>query len=688
MNNLEINLQNYKRNNAIHLDRLNPEVVGLFDSFITASENVGIPVWIYSSFRSPNEQAILRNRFLTGVSNIPAAESGGSFHNYGLAVDLLVWNERLNKFDRQDSYDIYKRISQFAIRSGLRWLGSTKRIERHHFDYNKIRIEDLMRALNESRVDDRGFVLFSEVQKKRINEVLTVTTDEWSTNLGSSIVQSVEESEEVRETPIARKITKIDKQNAAGIWQIIKLVSDQYSLSQNVNDATFAHSQGSLLNYINNVVQAPWLQFYGDTVNDQYYFFTRKEPFDFNGWTNLPTTTKIFDDEVLSDDLSWYDGDIFAWYQIIPRGSFLGEQNLIFAYITAVFFEEYAEIWGSKPNIQVSNYVNFTKISGQSNMYQKALEDLRYMVESNAYLPFTKQGTITIRGTTRIKRGYKIFYHPTGEEYYVDSVSIRYEIVEGGVDFITILQVSRGMKIEFTAAPVDADSISYFNIISFDDPPPTNVESVEQVDEISGAAFYFDNSRSNILDLNEDFSDTSVFSNEKIREQISDFPNLRNELDTINGLSLQASVKVILENPQAERFVCKGFIDSDKGINDKNLSRNRALTVRRLIIDSVLRESNNMTSEELESKILVEFDTTGLFFQPLDTEGNFINIEDIEASDNERSLKLKAYERFTSFRMLSYERRVTKEVESEGVNWKVNDEVFQFFINRKQFATE
>lgn len=692
---MEITLNNAPVNNAQQVKLLHPSVRILFSQFIQECFDADIPVWIYSGLRTFELQAELRRQYEAGESEIPAATAGKSYHNYGLAVDIYVWNPKLEKFNRAQSYDIYKTLEPIANKFGLRWLGGLRKVEMHHFDYNKVTTANLFRAFNNGVLDDDGYVRLDEVESKEVSQIRKKLVDNWNTNVGESAISETEEEEEIDPPKVLRKIAKIEKLNAVGIWQIIKLVADQYALSQNVVDATFSHSQGSLINYVQNVVQAPWLEFFGDTVGDEFYFFARKEPFDYNGWTNLPVIRTVYAEEVLSDDLKWYDGDIYSWYQIIPKGSFLGQQNLIFAYITAVFFEEYSEIWGSKPNIQVSNYVNFTKVRGKSNMEGKAAEDLRYMVESNAYLPFTRQGTITIRGTTSIKRGYKIFYHPTGEEFYVDAVSTRYQSSEGGDEYITILQVTRGMKIEYTRAPFGSDDISYFNLIDFSNSSEQTVEIEERIELNENIPFFFDNDRSYLVDLEEDFSQSNDTISQKMQRQIEAYPNLRAELDAQNKRSISKTVKIIRENPKAEKFVVTGFIDSDVGGNTSKLAKNRAVTVKGRIVEAYLNQYQNFTREQLLAKIEIVENNSGNVYFPLDEivdfGGGFEETLDGQSplgNENERTLRTKAFERFSLFEMTPYVEKKKKQIETKGINWKVRDKVFQFFINRKQNATQ
>ncbi len=680
------NLQNASANNTDEINTLHPEVRTIFTKFIFDCEESGIPVWIYSGYRSFDLQSQLFSAYATGISEIPAAKPGSSYHNYGLAIDIYVYDEEQEMFLRTGQYDTYKKLKPIAAKYGLRWLGSVNKLEMHHFDYNKVRVLDLLNAQKAGKTDENSYVLFSELDRKKVKETVKKIKDEWQTEIGKSLISESETETEKKEKPIKRSITRIEKKKAVGIWQIVKLVADQYSLSQSVNDASIAYAQGSLINYINKVVQEPWLQFYGDTVKDQYYFFVRKEPFDYNGWTKLPEVRRIFDDEVLSDDLNWYDGQVFSWFQIIPKGSFLGEQNLIFAYITSVFFEEYAEIWGSKPNIQVSNYLNFTKIKGNSNMYKKALEDLRYMVESNMYLPFTRQGTITIAGTTNIKRGFKIFYHPTGEEFYVDAVSTRYSSGDQGSEIITILQVSRGMKIEYTLAPKNSDTIGYFNLINFTQPEPQNVKYKEKVSKRGGPTFYFDSGKSYTVNLTDEFEGGSN-DDLKMRNLIESFPDMRNILDRNNKRSIEASLILIRENPQAKEFTCTGYVDDEVGVDKSRLAKSRAETSKQIIIEAYLKKYSDRNKAELESVIFTKADTGSDTFNPLDIEGNQLDSEQVFNTDI-KGAKTKAYQRHCLFIMEEYEKEVETMVETDAVNWKVNDKVFQFFVNRKQFGNE
>lgn len=680
MSGRNITLEQSRIENENHIRKLHPKHRAIFADFVKKCETSGIPVLIFSSFRSFQKQSELYRAYKSGDSKIKAAPPGRSLHEFGLAIDIYVYDYNKKTFTKDIAK--YRRIANIATSVGLRWGGNfSEKNENHHFDYDAYNRNDLITLRKKNLLDSFGFVLLDKIQQTKQDSVSKIQ-ETYNTEIGENITSEEEVNEKIKEENLRTVVSRVEEMNASGIWQIIKLVADQYSLSQNINDATIAFNQGSIFNFIQNVVQEPWLEFWGDTIGDQYYFNVRKQPFDYNGFTNLPSQEVIETMQVLSDDLNWYDGPIFSWYQIIPRGSFLGEQNLIFAYVTAVFFQEYAEIWGSKPNMQVSNYINFIKNQGKSTLFEKALEDLRYMVESNMYLPFTRQGTIVINGKSSIRRGYKIRYLPTDEIFYVDSVSNRYSIGENGPEYTTILKVSRGMKYNYTIAPLDSTTKSYFNIISFEKQKPIKKKELVKIKGGGGVQIFFDNDRPYIIDLSENFANSRRPADIKMVKQIKKFPNLRNQLVDVNKKMLSLATEVIENNPKCPKFVITGHIDSDNKVGSRWLSEKRAITFKNLIIDSYLKKYSTFSKQQLNDKIKTFANYNADTYSPVEgvDEANKILYED----NVEDALKIKAYSRYSEFVVEEYEYEVEKEYPSDEIGWHVNREVFQFFLNRLQ----
>ncbi len=284
-----------------------------------------------------------------------------------------------------------------------------------------------------------------------------------------------------------------------GIWQIINLVIDPSIASRRVVDSSISTASGSLLNYINKVCQQPFCEFYSDTYGDQFYFIARQQPFDKRSFTQLidggntsevgaitiagvpngrSLAIDIEQEDVLSEQLGFFDGEIYSWYKINPQGVFFGQgSEMSLAYIPAIYFSEYADIWGSKPYDITYNYIPYNPVRGdkrelsQGYFQQQIFRDLKYIIDIHMYLPFTRTGTIVINGDRRIKKGTCVRYKASGEIFYVDAVSQRANIADNSVDRVTVLQVSRGMVepyIKGRTEPGFTQQVSYFNIINTD----------------------------------------------------------------------------------------------------------------------------------------------------------------------------------------------------------------------------
>jgi len=319
--------------------------------------------------------------------------------------------------------------------------------------------------------------------------------------------------------------SKFLNEERQGIWRIIEMIFDTAASGRITADNTIATDNGSIINTFRKVCQEPFIEFYGDTYGDKYYFIIRKMPFDEKGYKGLvygdvsteeindsvnsnkriTQVTKSVNDEVkknaenrikqrllaqgrnslISDyvididesdvirDSFVYSNEIYSWYRLIPRG--LGVQNDISSFLLApvVPLDEYAEVWGNKTYTQEYNYCPASIVD--DNVKDKNLKygesqvflDLQYIIQSHAYLPFTRQGGITLNGNRTIKRGMFIYYKPTDEIFYVDAVSHSRSLNER----ITTLQVSRGMREKYIKGvmvkfPSGVKKVSYFDIVN------------------------------------------------------------------------------------------------------------------------------------------------------------------------------------------------------------------------------
>jgi len=275
--------------------------------------------------------------------------------------------------------------------------------------------------------------------------------------------------------------SKTTTELAPGIWQIVKILIDSSVENKQVTDSSISTQTGSLLNFFRKVCQEPFVEFMGDTYKNQYYFIVRRPPFDKEGFKRMLELTRIDIDseDILYTELKWNDDDVYSWYQYMPQNDILLERNTNL-YVPAVFFPEFASLYGSKPLCIESVYYNFMFSGAYNNdknennnnskrIISNVASDFKYLIESNAYNPFTRKGIIKINGDRRIKRGTLISI-PSGEVFHVDSVTNEFSIEMNSVNRTTTLLVSHGIYPDYIDGKViNGKNISYFNIIDFGD---------------------------------------------------------------------------------------------------------------------------------------------------------------------------------------------------------------------------
>lgn len=298
----------------------------------------------------------------------------------------------------------------------------------------------------------------NELQNQSISSLASPDNREYHTD-----------EEYAQSNTVVSKYTDIRTQIANGIWQIVDVVVDPNVADRQLNDLSISNFQGSLFNFFNQLCQKPFVEFWGDTYGDKYTFIVRTPPFTRELYRSLPTIT-VSEKDVISDSLNFCN-EAYSWYQFTPSANYIGVDEHLNLYMKAVFFSEYAEIWGSKPMSITSQYISYLK-EDASVQIEKALDDFKYVINCHSYLPFTRLGSITINGDRRIKRGMRIFYEPTGEYYYVDSVSNKFSVIDGIIERVTTLNVSRGMVAKYVDNDIeDTFTPNYFNLINYDKDP-------------------------------------------------------------------------------------------------------------------------------------------------------------------------------------------------------------------------
>ena len=359
----------------------------------------------------------------------------------------------------------------------------------------------LSRAFAEKGMQFIGLFNFTSIEKilkfiiQQLANIQIVPNNLFSSYNDGTTDRRNKRFNEINYTPVTNTksnyVPQFKEEVSNGIWQIVKLVIDKSVSQRMLADTSFSTAEGSLINFIRSACQMPLVQVYFDTYGDQYHLIVRKPPYDqkalismIEGRVNTedgtpetaPIVVSIVASDVLQESFQMDDTQVYSWYHLFPQGAMINTQvDYSTAILPALFFDEYAQVFGSRPFQQSHRYVpyvgkNFTGEYGNT-LYDQGYSDMKFIVESNQHLPFTRKGTIKINRDRRIKVGNIIRYEPTGEIFFVDQVQQSFEINEGSIDGTTTIQVSRGMIEQFIYGKHLQDEngkqvfVSYFNLI-------------------------------------------------------------------------------------------------------------------------------------------------------------------------------------------------------------------------------
>lgn len=257
-----------------------------------------------------------------------------------------------------------------------------------------------------------------------------------------------------------------------GIWQMVRVFVDEALEDRRIVDRSLVNPEGTLLDFFNKVCQEPFVEFWGDTYMNEFDLIVRQPPFTgkaVKDVINSESYITIASQDLLSLSLQ-YDDRVYAWYRIMPQNAMMG--NLQFsslAFVPIIFFNEYCELYGNKRCITNDIYISEKSFMGRNGsqnlntLSQALVNDLLFVIETSAYLPFTRKGTITINGDRRIKVGTFIFLEATNELFYVTAVTNTATFGNEAVDRTTIVTVERGMLVDL----IDGEN-SYFNIVNLE----------------------------------------------------------------------------------------------------------------------------------------------------------------------------------------------------------------------------
>ena len=490
------------------------------------------------------------------------------------------------------------------------------------------------------------------------------------------------------------KENNITTYRAAGIWQIVKVVIDKQVRQRYVINDAWSTSEGSLLQCLQQYYQKPFVELMSDTYGDQFYFTIRKQPFDFSGWTSLidfieqvrnkdgDSFLEIKPQDLYDLKLDWYNGEVYSWYRLNPFEG-LGANKVGQTFIQPcriVFFRQYAEIWGNKPFELTSNYLSVsgigpvanTSLNDYNDLYVK---DLKYIVESNAYLPFTKIGTITIKADRRIKRGMCIRLLSTNEIYYVDSVT-QSRNIGSELNSTTTLQVSRGMKeFEGTGDLAYKGISSYFNIIDFKESRGSKPKQEIVVESRKVANIQFDTDAVEILVSESSLTDDDEKDSSR-RTQLRE--SNQQEIDRL-ALDLYEDHKLTI--------TIEGHTDIDPTKylgGNLNLSKARAEYVKLKVLIAFSKKNGFADYQQLRN---ANKELADNIFDRISTVGKGDSVSLNIGNRNSTDVKKKERRVEVVYKTVKdNDQNTSPETEDNSLPWKVNDNYFTSFLLRRQMC--
>lgn len=257
-----------------------------------------------------------------------------------------------------------------------------------------------------------------------------------------------------------------------GIWGLVNYYVDEKITHYRLADASLKSPNGSVLQQIGKCCQQPFVEVIADTFVDKYSLIIRRPPFTIEDIYQQKFII-IGKESTISENLI-FNQEVYTIFQLNPQGGcFVNNNSIPLAYLPMVVLDEYVKLWGNKLYAQTFDYINidaFTRVSENNNqissMKETFVDALIWLIEANAYLPFSRKGTITIRGDRRIKIGQWIYFEKTNEIFYVEGVQHSVNVSGGNLDRRSVLKVSRGLVKDYIKPKKLSQNINVSSVFS------------------------------------------------------------------------------------------------------------------------------------------------------------------------------------------------------------------------------
>lgn len=471
----------------------------------------------------------------------------------------------------EDAYESYKSVFVGVVGSAV---AKTQGWENHLNNDGSVNRDSLVNFIGREIGQEVGW-------RKKLEVAIELIKEYWEIVVSQADKKSIDAIADSATKQVTVKVDDTDRKTS-GIWKLFRLdyvnrnIGNGNSSARDgfgaidklrINDISYASSIGSFMNLFNKINQEPFVQNFGNSNGQRYDRTVRLSPFTKSLWEQLGYYT-VDKTNVYSDNLFWETDMVFSWYRLIPSGNFWGDTSNVLEYLPAVFFPEYAEVFGSKPLDVTCNYVNYEAVG--RNTIESSLKLLRFMIECHAYMPFTRKGEIKITYSPKIRIGQRLKYLPTGEMFYIDSVK---HFVNYGnhPSAYSIVKVSRGML---------EDVDDYFNIIvfkeeeekrSFKTPPPA--DSKWSSINLIYKSFYFNDKitefDTNIIIGGDNTKTNSRYNIDNHLNYISkSFLNCLKDCRAPKSLSASQIDRMIIEGGSDSYYKYKRYSGSEKKTGD------------------------------------------------------------------------------------------------------------------------
>lgn len=119
--------QNFDPKGILKSSRLHPRLAGLAETIVTTAWKKGLKVMVFEGYRDGKRQNELYTKGTT------RARAGKSYHNFGLAVDIVFLNEKGEPSWSPEHN--WQKLGEIGKSLGLTWGGDFKRIKDYgHFE--------------------------------------------------------------------------------------------------------------------------------------------------------------------------------------------------------------------------------------------------------------------------------------------------------------------------------------------------------------------------------------------------------------------------------------------------------------------------------------------------------------------------------------------------------------------------